>query len=601
MWLHRCNDICENLENTKEYPLMPPTFLKLPVICLLVNLVLVSCNEIDLTPLEFIDVQTKGAEAQSYSSVELIGELTGGDIDESALASYSVDYGFVLSTDPEEAFLGSNCTCTESIPLGPGLPGAGGEFRSLLEDLSLKKTYHYRAYVILEVRGKRRVIEGELRTFSLSGTVVVSITSPLIENNQATLSGSVDITQPGNPIENGFVYRKLADPDVIDAPDLNTDIVLPIDVGDPLLAILNDLDFNTCYAVWSYAKMDETEDNLLFSPVRVFCIQDGWKLILRFTGIGLTDNIGIARDSNNVYFGLGCSDPCDLDGDDLGTGKLWKWDPLEEGAEPELLINDGGPFGRNGSVSFIVGDKLFYGLGEIESLYLSDFWMFDLDSEVWSQVQDIPGGGRNNAVAFTKSGKGYVGTGWILDQGIQNEDNAFFEFMPEGVNGPEWTALNSKPQVLLSERSPDPIDAGRTGATAFAGDSLAGAYVGYGQLFGSDLRDIVRFDLGAGTGSEEFSPPMEIEIPAREDPVSFVLGKDVYIGFGRNDNSPRFDVWKWDTTTDTTDLVVPIPEGSFSPQMQFSFAFSLQGRGYVGGWDRTIDAMLIFEYTPLIK
>ena len=63
---------------------------------------------------------------------------------------------------------------------------------------------------------------------------------------------------------------------------------------------------------------------------------------------------------------------------------------------------------RGSAVSFVLGDKVYFGTGfnsgqDIE--YLKDFWMYDMSRDFWTKLTDFPGEPRIGAVAFTINGK----------------------------------------------------------------------------------------------------------------------------------------------------------------------------------------------------
>ena len=74
-----------------------------------------------------------------------------------------------------------------------------------------------------------------------------------------------------------------------------------------------------------------------------------------------------------------------------------------------------GAYPRSNSVSFVIGDHAYVGLGYNESIggsgRLTDCWTFCVDSG-WTQVQDFPGAPRSNAAGFSIGNEGYVGTGY---------------------------------------------------------------------------------------------------------------------------------------------------------------------------------------------
>ncbi len=74
--------------------------------------------------------------------------------------------------------------------------------------------------------------------------------------------------------------------------------------------------------------------------------------------------------------------------------------------------------GRGGCSGFIIDDDIYIGLGaSTYSNYSKEFWKYNILSNEWEKIEDFPGEFRQNAFAFTLSGKGYVGGGFNLISG----------------------------------------------------------------------------------------------------------------------------------------------------------------------------------------
>jgi len=71
------------------------------------------------------------------------------------------------------------------------------------------------------------------------------------------------------------------------------------------------------------------------------------------------------------------------------------------------------------AVSFSIGDKGYYGLGQkqtepfVYKVY-NDWWEYDPAKDAWVQKADFPGGGRLGAKGFSLNGKGYAGSGYFI-------------------------------------------------------------------------------------------------------------------------------------------------------------------------------------------
>lgn len=84
------------------------------------------------------------------------------------------------------------------------------------------------------------------------------------------------------------------------------------------------------------------------------------------------------------------------------------------------------------AVGFSIGKKGYLSTGSTtlhSGEKKSDLWEYDPVSDQWIQKAGLPGGARDNAVAFSYSGKGYVGLGTIPDLWIKRQD--FWQYDPK--------------------------------------------------------------------------------------------------------------------------------------------------------------------------
>lgn len=66
---------------------------------------------------------------------------------------------------------------------------------------------------------------------------------------------------------------------------------------------------------------------------------------------------------------------------------------------------------RNDYVAFIIGNYLYFGLGNAQSYdinYLNDFWAYDINAGTWEQLKGFPGPGRRRGIGFSVDKYGYV-------------------------------------------------------------------------------------------------------------------------------------------------------------------------------------------------
>lgn len=164
---------------------------------------------------------------------------------------------------------------------------------------------------------------------------------------------------------------------------------------------------------------------------------------------------------------------------------------------------------REGVVAFVIGNKAYVGLGasllgNIETGYSrilhDDFFVYDSESGIWdTQPIKFPGTPRSSAVAFSISGKGYVGAG--CGKSLSDCFPDFYEFDPEEG----WI------QVTRLAKA-------RARAHAFVAN-------GYGYVcFGDGADDIQKFDPKSGTWK---SQPICYDKDETEELHPFLLGSFV--------------------------------------------------------------------------
>jgi N-acetylneuraminic acid mutarotase len=131
---------------------------------------------------------------------------------------------------------------------------------------------------------------------------------------------------------------------------------------------------------------------------------NSWTQISDFGGSGRYGAVGFGSDSFG-YVGTG------YDGSDKKD--FWKYDPVADSWTE--VFGFGGDKRRDG-VTFTIDSDVYLGTGISNGVYEEDFWVFNLDTEVWTELEDVDEDEndyvtRSNAVAFSINGKGYVACG----------------------------------------------------------------------------------------------------------------------------------------------------------------------------------------------
>ena len=90
--------------------------------------------------------------------------------------------------------------------------------------------------------------------------------------------------------------------------------------------------------------------------------------------------------------------------------KMWKYDiQINQWSE----VGDYPCKGHSGMYHFLLGDKLYIGMGLnlLNFNNTNDFWEYDVTNNIWTSKKDFPGLGRTDGLSFTFNGEGYFGFG----------------------------------------------------------------------------------------------------------------------------------------------------------------------------------------------
>lgn len=218
-----------------------------------------------------------------------------------------------------------------------------------------------------------------------------------------------------------------------------------------------------------------------------------------------------------------------------------------------------GGLNREQAVSFVIGSKVYMGLGFDASTslgYKDDFWEWDVNTNVWTQKANFPGGDRGEAVGFSIGTKGYVGTG-VDNFGQSYTHQDFWEYDP-GTD--TWTQKTNYP-------------GGRVWfAVGFSINDKG--YIGTG----SDNLGVVRNDFYEyDPVADSWSQKANFGGTPREGAVGFSIGNNGYIGTGY-DGTDRQDFWEYSQANDTW-----VQKANFAGVPRYAaVGFSIGSLGYIG-------------------
>jgi N-acetylneuraminic acid mutarotase len=147
--------------------------------------------------------------------------------------------------------------------------------------------------------------------------------------------------------------------------------------------------------------------------------QDAWTQLKDFPDYARAGAV-LCTDGTRVFFGTGFR---------WNFNDWWEYFPKTDRWEKRKSMPDNG---RVNAVSLSVAGRFFVSTGRhfagdlTGGRVLSDILEYDAIRNVWYKRGNIAGGGRENAIAFTINGKGYIGFGED-DKGVLND---FWSFEP---------------------------------------------------------------------------------------------------------------------------------------------------------------------------
>jgi hypothetical protein len=162
------------------------------------------------------------------------------------------------------------------------------------------------------------------------------------------------------------------------------------------------------YVTTGFDGDDRLNDLWEYDPVK-----DYWMQKADFPGNPRNGAVGFGT-ATKGYVGTG------YDGSKLND--FWEYDP-QSNSWLQVADFPGSP--RYGAIAFSIDNKGYVGTG-YDGNNLKDLWMFDPEANEWTQKVSVGGSKRRDAVSFVINGRGYVCTG--VNNGVYESD--FWEYDP---------------------------------------------------------------------------------------------------------------------------------------------------------------------------
>ncbi|MEY4594993.1 MAG: hypothetical protein RIQ47_1403 [Bacteroidota bacterium] len=241
---------------------------------------------------------------------------------------------------------------------------------------------------------------------------------------------------------------------------------------------------------------------------------------------------------------------------------------------------------RQEAVSFTANGFAFVGIG-IDSAgnYLNDFYKYNPITDSWSSCASFPGVGRRGAVGFSVNDTGYVATG--SDGNDELKD--CWQYIPSTDSWNQVQDIGTNLAVSCP---------GRSHASAVAVGNLAYLFCGYDGSPGY-LKQTLRFDPSNDTSwaiGRNLGNVSDLTLYGRRWGSAFAIGGSVYYGTGFSFSQDiKKDVWRYDPAIATWTQIADFGGNIRSN----AFAFSLYGRGYIGGGTNGNYSSDLWSYSPV--
>lgn len=206
---------------------------------------------------------------------------------------------------------------------------------------------------------------------------------------------------------------------------------------------------------------------------------------------------------------------------------MWEYD---QGTNTWAAKNNFAGANRTQAVGFSIGSFGYVCLGEISlntPYYTNDLWEYNPTGDTWTQRASFPGTPRNQAVAFTSGGFGFVGLG----NDVSGVPQDFYKYNPSSN---QWVPIQTFPA------------SGRINAVAFGLGNYG--YVGLGS-YGPPFNTLYEYN----TVSDQWITAATLPDSARSRSAYFCINNRGYAAAGLTTVGFTNDLWEfipgWMTNT----------------------------------------------------
>ncbi len=303
-------------------------------------------------------------------------------------------------------------------------------------------------------------------------------------------------------------------------------------------------------------RQSDVVNEAYFKGIREYDpLTDTWTRKANFPGIGLKDAF-VFTVGNKAYVGTGESVNL-ADNSIIRTNQFWEFNPI---ANTWTQKADFGGGIRSSAISFSIGNKGYVGSGNSSpnstyGIFPSDFWEYDVATDMWQQKKNLPSPIRSEAIGFALNGKGYLGLGVVTNNTSYPivALNDFWQYEPDNENPVQLTvtqqsnAFNSSNQLLKLDTFGDINIVGKIPIKNFTAPSLLNGWVNYENTFSTagfqkDNENLVKLK-GLIKNGNAFSNTVLFTLPVDCRPserLVFIAPSSTFLG--RIDILPSGDV-----------------------------------------------------------
>ena len=265
---------------------------------------------------------------------------------------------------------------------------------------------------------------------------------------------------------------------------------------------------------------------------------------------------------NKGYFGLGISTDSNYNLSQAFKD-LWEYDPQSDTWTKKADF-PGVP--RVHASAFVLNDEGFIGLGSnpLAAYYpfsfLNDFYKYNPISDQWSRISDFPGNPRYSAASFVKDGLAFVGTGRIDSDNTVPWENSIIadDFWSYNPQNSVWTQVQNFPEKTQNAIG---ISIGNNGYVydnsnvaeysdnSWVVNASSPVYIASDQTFSIENTGYIWSSymlLFDSTTKQTTKFPVPFYSVYCTGTTIFAINNKGYIVCGAYDNSPSQIVWEFD-------------------------------------------------------